>query len=474
MNKVSYLPGHLPAPRCPGGVIDPPYEDLVETAVAVARRPYSQGLHPAWDIQAGERVLLSVTSWHDEECTAASAEAIERAGASVEVKREEKGPAPLMSGEDEVSYYLRRTRELMRWMDEWEVLAREGRYDKVLQGYGGPILGDSTMKIQRMPFITKEMMASPAHRLPMELLSAIDAHTWALVSAASELRITDPEGTDISYEVTPQSYSPDRSLFSREMVSEWYPQNIEYSRKPLPGHIWGRPHFRMPQESGTGVICGTMNHIGPFPYVRLEMENSAIVSVEGGGGYGDNLRAVMEETRGLEYPGFEGRGLLKWWEASIGTNPKIHRPRLNYLTGFCNGLYERVRSGVVHIGFGTVISSGMERKAHQIGLPVGHFHVHLYFPTMRARSAAGGEYDIITSGRLAALDDSAVRECAARFGDPDELLREDWIPAIPGLNLDGDYTEDYAGDPADWTLTELKICRQWHPLFMKMIAAGRI
>jgi hypothetical protein len=36
---------------------------------------------------------------------------------------------------------------------------------------------------------------------------------------------------------------------------------------------------------------------------------------------------------------------------------------------------------------------------------------------------------------------------AAKYGDPDELLREDWIPSILGISAEGDY-EDYAKDPA--------------------------
>lgn len=39
---------------------------------AVARRPYSQGLHAAWDLQPGERVLLFVDNWYDPLCLEAT------------------------------------------------------------------------------------------------------------------------------------------------------------------------------------------------------------------------------------------------------------------------------------------------------------------------------------------------------------------------------------------------------------------
>lgn len=59
---------------------------------------------------------------------------------------------------------------------------------------------------------------------------------------------------------------------------------------------------------------------------------------------------------------------------SIGTSPKIHRP-------FNRGLYLWMRAGVIHIGFGTVISAVTERADAKAGKLVGHWHVHLYFPT---------------------------------------------------------------------------------------------
>ncbi|MDA4127537.1 MAG: hypothetical protein OK452_10120 [Thaumarchaeota archaeon] len=42
---------------------------------------------------------------------------------------------------------------------------------------------------------------------------------------------------------------------------------------------------------------------------------------------------------------------------------------------------------------------------------------------------------------------------AARWGDPDKLLSETWIPAVPGINVDGNYG-DYAADPSIWIRNE--------------------
>jgi len=161
------------------------------------------------------------------------------------------------------------------------------------------------------------------------------------------------------------------------------------------------------------------------------------------------------------------------WEASIGTSPKIHPPRADYATGFNCGLYERMRAGIIHIGFGTIISADPERADAKADKFVGHWHVHLYFPTYVAEGGgpSGEDVIVIENGQLKALDSPEVRAVAAKYGDPDVLLKEDWIPAIPGLNMAGDYDEHYAKDPRDYTMMELDLCRKYHPLFQKLIAA---
>ena len=44
-----------------------------------------------------------------------------------------------------------------------------------------------------------------------------------------------------------------------------------------------------------------------------------------------------------------------------------------------------------------------------------------------------GTWDaVIDKGHLTVLDEPEVRSLASRYGNPDELLKEIWIPAIPG------------------------------------------
>ena len=152
-------------------------------------------------------------------------------------------------------------------MDEWTALEDEGRFDKILWGFGGPILGDTKVKIQRMPFITPEMTASPAHLMPHEVLHALDQWTWRKVASARKVRITDPEGTDLSYTNHDAYYDTNREFFAPDLIHHWFPQNEDYAKRPLGGHIWGKPWVFLDaaREDGAGVIAGTMNHIGPHP-----------------------------------------------------------------------------------------------------------------------------------------------------------------------------------------------------------------
>jgi hypothetical protein len=99
--------------------------------------------------------------------------------------------------------------------------------------------------------------------------------------------------------------------------------------------------------------------------------------------------------------------------------------------------WERRRSGVIHMGFGTLWRSDEEKWAGENGILYGHLHIHLLFPTFTITTRSGKEYTIIRNGRLTALDDPEVRKLAEKHGDPAELLSEDWIPQIPGRLLRG-------------------------------------
>tara|TARA_B100000768_G_scaffold181008_2_gene202533 strand:+ start:5639 stop:7261 length:1623 start_codon:yes stop_codon:yes gene_type:complete len=458
-------------PRCPPFVEITNSDQLLPYLEHVAQRPYNHGLNACWDLKPGERVMLRVDNWHSELTIEACKKIFKKYQIQYDIKYIDRGPIPQWVGADEVEYYLFRTKELAEWMDMWEEEEKNQAYDKILMGYGGPVLAERLIKIQRMPFITPEILASPAHAMPIEVLNAMDMWTWERVRAAKRSRITDLEGTDLSFTNHDEYWDSERKFYDPTLTAATWTGNEHFGKTYLPGHVTGRPWmFHPTKEDGEGVIAGTTNHIAAVDWTQLIIERSKITQINEGGEFGDKLRDVMERTKHIQYPTFPDKGIMHWWEASIGTNPHIHRPRKDFPSGFVNCLYERVRSGVIHMGFGTIISSMAEREAARMGHLVGHWHLHLYFPTYEAEMAGDNE-TIIKNGRLGALDDPAIRKIAAKYGDPDMWLDESWNPAVPGINMDGNYWDHYARDPMHWVKSELEICRNYHPMFMKMVGA---
>ena len=149
-----------------------------------------------------------------------------------------------------------------------------------------------------------------------------------------------------------------------------------------------------------------------------------------------------------DLPGRHRPGFFWYWECAIGTMPKVFRPA----TGLFDLLYERRRSGLVHHGFGPNYDEISAVAA--AGLPVRHVHIHNIFSTYVGTTARGEKITVIDRGRLTAFDDRRVREVAARFGDPDVLLAETWVPGMPGLNAPGHYRDDYGNDPRTRVLAE--------------------
>jgi len=250
------------------------------------------------------------------------------------------------------------------------------------------------------------------------------------------VHLTDPEGTDLTYTLHERYYEGGSRLFAP---------------RPLWGHLLAHGTTPIPrEEDATGVVCGTTSHFcRPFPVIRLHVEEGQVVRVEGGGRYGDAWRGLLAEAQRTQYPDFPRQGLFWLQEVAIGTNPKIARPSNVHLHSSGGGEWERRRSGVIHMGFGTFWQAPEEDWAAERGILYGHLHVHLLFPTLDVTTQGGDVIRVIDRGRLSALDDAEIRGLAGKYGDPDVWLREDWIPVIPGITAPGSF-EEYARAPAPW------------------------
>lgn len=421
-------------------------EDLLRVARHIARAPEvrrtAAGFIGYGATKPGDRVLIGVDSQTDPDIVQAVAQALREMGASVDVVIAQVEADRPFDDLDEIRVAMRRepwTNNPRRWEGlPWvEELARTRGYDLLIHGKGGAI-PKVAHRYEGFPWVTKEHFLSAANLFPRDLHRLINEKTWARFTsnAGGRILLTDPEGTNLQLTILEAPFH-DSTRHDYGLTPKW-------------GHLMAHPPTPIePEDDTRGVIAGTLNHFGrPFPRIELTIEKAKLEEIRGGGAYGDAWRALQEETAATQYPCFPAPGLFWLWEIAIGTNPKITRPsNIEYLSsgGF---EWERRRAGIIHCGLGTRWRSAEEVWAGERGLLYGHLHVHLMFPTLVIETRRG-VVPVIENGRLSAYDDPEVRDCAAKYGDPDQLLNDDWVPEIPGITVDGSY-EEYARNPAAW------------------------
>ncbi len=115
------------------------------------------------------------------------------------------------------------------------------------------------------------------------------------------------------------------------------------------------------------------------------------------------------------------------WITTVGicTNPHARQsPFFNELEGSARVFawtFGHRRAGVVHSSVGEALVSPTYKIIR---------HMDTFFNTVVTDK--GGT--VIENGHLTALDNPRVRKVAAKYGDPDKLLKELWIPAVKGVN----------------------------------------
>ncbi|MBI4481862.1 MAG: hypothetical protein HY652_03115 [Acidobacteria bacterium] len=346
-----------------------------------------------------------------------------------------------------------------------EYLDRHGeKIDAVFAGYGGrpstrKHLGEHGHKFYSNFVLDdyREVMSKiPSY--PGDLWRLVEERILEPLAWADRVHITDPEGTDISFDLTEQqardwfdsAYLPGHLLLhpgqgSMQLRSPFFPKMTRWI-EPFSPHA-------------NGVIAGTRSHTGVYPRIEVTIERGKVKEVKGGGDYGDAWRAFLRWSRlaELRYPYHEkvGPGYLHLFECSLGTNPKYFARYDEALLGRFST--EREVAGVIHWGFG-VDDWGFDRPGEEgtydrflkkSNAPRAHgFHIHNLFITYKVRIRGTHRWiTLVEKGRIAAFSNPEVRLLASRYGNPDELLRAEWIPNIPGINAPGDYQKDYARYP---------------------------
>jgi hypothetical protein len=289
------------------------------------------------------------------------------------------------------------------------------------------------------------------------------------------VEITDPEGTNLHADITD------------EMAQRWAAG--AYQRGHLymfPNQATGRfgysfvnyPAFqakwlpREPIAKIEGVLAGTQGHGGFFPRWEVYFKDGFISDVKGGGAEGAALKEFLQYPglNNLTFPYHTQPGYWYLYEIAFGSHPKSFRhPGVMAETG--NTSPERVRSGVIHWGLGIRLwhdpDAPTESKKwrefteeHNVAFDHG-WHTQTYFTTYRVRLRNANKWvNILEKGHMTSLDNPEVRALASRYGDPNYLLTEDWIPEVPGINAPGDYMKDYAPNPGDYAFKVMEKANQ--------------
>ncbi len=302
-----------------------------------------------------------------------------------------------------------------------------------------------------------EEFAAKSWNFPDDLWVEIERPAIETIGQASKVRITDPEGTFLEYDLTEE-----QAL--RFQMCAWKAGHLFLDPLQATSDECSqvRYDFRNPPvfHNPNGVLAGTANHQGFFPRIELYFEDGLLVEVKGGGKYGDIIREMMEKYKDVHFPQYPRKGFFWFCDSALCTVVKSFR-RSSDMFNSCwmtPNAPERNRAGVFHHGFGSRRHSPEFNKYIKENQIVhSHIHVHNYFTTYEVKLRGTQNWLKVTDrGRLSSLDDPKIRTLAVKYGEPDELLSYDWVPPLPGINCEGDYFKDYAPDPMGYLKKRMK------------------
>lgn len=447
-----------PAPREP----EPPkriksVEDVLPYARMVVKQPYrtmkfTLGIDGKQRGKNGPlRVLMISNTRMDPIIVEALKIAIRETGAKLDVIELDAVPAAALVPEPE-EFIKMELKSVMNILPKWvwdAAAAADISIGGPMDAHLGPMDFERRhrTRVERFPWngSVKVLEANlAALEFPKDLEELIDLKTWQILKDAREIHITDPLGTDLRVPLGPEYW---KKLAEYDARGFFPTRDALGTNMELPLHglgleqpYWGRGHETVvpvlsPRlEEINGTIAASSLHFGLITPTRFVVERGQVTKVEGGGRAGEYFRELFQKYRSLRYPNYPGPGISWVEEISLGTHPKIHRPYgvkkgFEYAEG-------RKRSGHLHIAIGTsfLTDSDFEEKTR-----LSHIDLELFFPTYVVVTRDGRRVKLVDRGHLTVLDDAEVRKLAAKYGDPDQLLREDWVPPQPGVNVPLDF-----------------------------------
>ncbi|HZT06193.1 MAG TPA: hypothetical protein VFC51_04125 [Chloroflexota bacterium] len=391
-------------------------EDLLPVLRTVVTRVPKRGMYESLGLKPGERVLMITDSTISPILPEAFQEAIRDAGGHVDVINLEgypllADPTDLVDGPNTSRWFPDWTWEAAKSADVLLCLAffkfphtpnlpwgRRNTYAAKWRLNGRAIQWE----------LPPDMVLAPSLTYPLEVWDAIDETLYRQIANGRRVEITEDNGTHLTWDLTPEDWASIEGRGDEEGPNSALPY--------VPGHLF-IPFPKSLRFEGQ-IVINSLTFGGPVDPTRLTVEGRRVTEVQGSGHFADRLRETFETYKDKTYEGLPGPGANWISTFAACTNPKFRRsPNFESTRGsarvhsWCLG---HRRSGFLHASVGAALENENSKLIR---------HFDMMFPNLYVDGKP-----VIEDGHLLALDDPTVRQVAERFGDPDELLREDWVP----------------------------------------------
>lgn len=242
-----------------------------------------------------------------------------------------------------------------------------------------------------------EFFTQEAAKYPVELVLEIEKKALEITRGGSEIHVTCEKGTDVTATYNPEDWGGDFGTVPADKPGPGtYPATF-------PGAIAG---VLPPQETEGVVYYDAFSGVGVAEEepIKLTFEDNFCTDIEGGRA-ADELADIVE--------GVPNAGFCE--EFMFGLHPKVRDAPLDQKP--IPNEAER-RYGNIHIAIGNMRCFSMYPFEETGGVEL-HLDGFVLDPTIEI----DGE-PVVKDGKLTFLDAPDIRETAAKFGDPDQLLKQ--------------------------------------------------
>jgi hypothetical protein len=391
-------------------------EDILPALHTVVTRPNVRGMNEALGLKPGERVLMITDSTVNPIMEQGFQEAIRDAGGHVDIVTLEgypllEDPIDLVDGPNTSNWYPQWVWDAAKSADVLLCLAffkfpHTPNLPWGRDAYAAPWRINGRAIQWELP---PDMLLCPALTYPLEVWDAIDESFYQMMAGSKRVEITEDNGTHLSWDLTQDDW---KAIEGRRGDEDGPAAALPY----VQGHLF-IPFPRSLKFEGE-IVINSLTFGGPVPNTKLTVDGRRVTQVDGNNHFADRLRETFETYKDQTWKGLPGPGANWISTFAACTNPKFRRsPNWESTRGsarvhtWCLG---HRRSGFLHASVGAALENENSKL-------IRHFDMAFPNLTMDGRP-------VIQEGHLLALDDPKVRAIAEKYGNPDEILREDWIP----------------------------------------------